>query len=279
METIIVFSHLRWDFVYQRPQQLFSRLAERHRIVFFEEPLVTDGVPFIDLIQPLPNLRVCRPHTPSSAAGFHDEQLPYLKRLLEKWIDDAQLTDYLVWFYTPTAFPLAQGLAPKALIYDCMDELSAFLNAPRQLLQRETALLKAADLVFTGGPSLYRAKKDRSLEARGGERNIVIGAGPTGLSAAFRRPLRNYRPSPTGPYRGGRLPQRQGIWGGHAALRVWHPGHPGPRNARRCGLSSDSADDSPVARPIFFSLDRAGLDGVNTCRDGRAADSSGIFFD
>ena len=162
METIIVFSHLRWDFVYQRPQQLFSRLAERHRIVFFEEPVVADGLPYLDVTQPLPNLRVCRPHTPSRAAGFHDEQLPYLKPLLEKWIDDAQLTDYLLWFYTPMALPLAQDLSPRALVYDCMDELSAFLNAPRQLLQRETALLKAADLVFTGGPSLYRAKKDRS---------------------------------------------------------------------------------------------------------------------
>lgn len=162
METIIVFSHLRWDFVYQRPQQLLSRLAGRHQIVFFEEPVLTDGEPFIDMTQPLPNLRVCRPHTPSSAAGFHDEQLPYLKSLLEKWIDDAHLADYLLWFYTPMALPLAQDLSPRALVYDCMDELSAFLNAPRQLLQRETALLKAADLVFTGGPSLYRAKKDRS---------------------------------------------------------------------------------------------------------------------
>lgn len=162
METIIVFSHLRWDFVYQRPQQLLSRLAERYQVVFFEEPVLTAGPPFVEVAQPLPNLLVCRPHTPSSAPGFHDEQLRYLKPLLEKWIDDAQVTDYLVWFYTPMALPLAQDLSPRAIVYDCMDELSAFLNAPRQLLQRETALLKAADLVFTGGPSLYRAKKDRS---------------------------------------------------------------------------------------------------------------------
>jgi protoporphyrinogen oxidase/glycosyltransferase involved in cell wall biosynthesis len=162
METIIVFSHLRWDFVYQRPQQLLSRLAERHRVVFFEEPMRTDGEPFVDVATPLPNLQVCRPHTPLDTPGFHDEQLPHVKSLLEKWIDAAQLDDYLVWFYTPMALPLMQSLAPRAIVYDCMDELSAFLNAPRQLLQRETALLKAADLVFTGGPSLYQAKKDRS---------------------------------------------------------------------------------------------------------------------
>jgi hypothetical protein len=59
------------------------------------------------------------------------------------------------------ALPLADDLKPAAVIYDCMDELSAFLNAPPELLEREAALLQRADLVFTGGPSLYRAKKDR----------------------------------------------------------------------------------------------------------------------
>lgn len=162
METIIVFSHLRWDFVYQRPQQLLSRMAERHKVVFFEEPMQADGEPSISITQALPNLEIWRPHTPSDAAGFHDEQLPYLKVLLEKRIEAAEIDDYVVWFYTPMALPLAQDLSPRAFVYDCMDELSAFLNAPRQLLQRETALLKAADLVFTGGPSLYEAKKDRS---------------------------------------------------------------------------------------------------------------------
>ncbi len=162
METLIVFSHLRWDFVFQRPQQLLSRMSQKRQVVFFEEPVVTDGEPFLEITHPLPNLRVCRPHTPSSAIGFHDEQLPYVKPLVTKWIEEAQLTDYVVWFYTPMALPLAQDLTPRVVIYDCMDELSGFLNAPRQLLQRETALLKTADLVFTGGPSLYEAKKDRS---------------------------------------------------------------------------------------------------------------------
>src|SRR5258706_15749675 len=59
------------------------------------------------------------------------------------------------------ALPLAKSLKPKAVVYDCMDELSMFLNAPRQMIQRETALMKNADLVFTGGPSLYRAKRDQ----------------------------------------------------------------------------------------------------------------------
>lgn len=162
MDTVIVFSHLRWDFVFQRPQQLLSRMAQHQKIIFFEEPVFTEGEAFLDITEPLPNLEVWRPHTSSPAMGFHDEQLPYLKPLLAEGIREARVSEYLVWFYTPMALPLAQSLTPKVIIYDCMDELSAFLNAPRQLLQRETALLKIADLVFTGGPSLYEAKKDRS---------------------------------------------------------------------------------------------------------------------
>jgi protoporphyrinogen oxidase len=71
------------------------------------------------------------------------------------------IRDYGIWFYSPMALPLARDLSPLVVAYDCMDELSAFKNAPRQLLQRESALLKLADVVFTGGPSLYRAKRDR----------------------------------------------------------------------------------------------------------------------
>lgn len=156
---IIVFSHLRWNFVYQRPQHLMSRFSGNHRVIFFEEP-VHDTSIFLEC-KPQGNVLVCTPHTPEKAVGFHDNQLPYLNSLLEKFMREQNLKDYVAWFYTPMALPLLQSIHPRAIIYDCMDELSAFLNAPRQLLQRETALLKAADLVFTGGPSLYNAKKDR----------------------------------------------------------------------------------------------------------------------
>mgnify|MGYP000356644648 FL=1 len=162
METLIVFSHLRWNFVYQRPQQLLSRMAANRKIIFFEEPVYTEGKAYLDISTPIANLQVFRPHTPSKAPGFCDDQLPYVQALLAEWLETSQLTHYSVWFYTPMALPLAQELKPRLVIYDCMDELSGFLNAPRQLLQRETALLKSADLVFTGGPSLYEAKKGRS---------------------------------------------------------------------------------------------------------------------
>ena len=160
MPTIIVFSHLRWNFVYQRPQHLLSRLAKNYQIIFMEEP-VTNGADFIEHLTPAPNVEVLRPHVTSSIAGFHDDHLPVLQSHLADFIRERGIDDYLVWFYTPMALPLASGLAPRAIVYDCMDELSAFMHAPRQLIQRENALYQVADLVLTGGPSLYRSKRER----------------------------------------------------------------------------------------------------------------------
>lgn len=161
MPNLIVFSHLRWNFVYQRPQHLLSRLAKEWKVWFVEEPMKDEGEPFLERIQACDNVEVLRPHTPHEAPGFHDDQLPALGALVERFIAEERIRDYAVWFYTPMALPLLQALEPVKVIYDCMDELSHFRNAPKQLLQRENALMKIADVVFTGGPSLYRAKKDR----------------------------------------------------------------------------------------------------------------------
>ena len=159
--AIITFAHLRWDFVYQRPQHLLSRLAAKHRVIFVEEPVCGASSPVWRFDHPDPNVLVCRPHTPSPAPGFHDDQFPYLRALLPQLLEQERLTRYILWFYTPMALPLAESLRPQAVVYDCMDELSAFKFAPPQLIEREAALLRMADVVFTGGPSLYRAKKDR----------------------------------------------------------------------------------------------------------------------
>jgi len=157
--AIIVFSHLRWDFVYQRPQHLLSRLAAHHPIVFIEEPVHHESRTFFKTYSPAPNILVCQPNTPVNMPGFHDDHLPHLQKLLRQIVRDYD--DHIAWFYTPMALPLLQELHPKLVIYDCMDALASFKNAPKQLLQREGALLKAADLVFTGGQSLYREKRDR----------------------------------------------------------------------------------------------------------------------
>ena len=160
MSSIIVFSHLRWDFVFQRPQHVLSRLAQFHQVTFIEEPVFHDGEPFMECSTPAPNVLVCRPHTSIDKAGFHDDQLPVLRQLLRQ--HKFPSGDAIAWFYTPMALPLLAELEVHRVVYDCMDELSAFKNPPKQLLQRESALLKLADIVFTGGPSLYRAKRERN---------------------------------------------------------------------------------------------------------------------
>jgi UDP-galactopyranose mutase len=163
MPTLIVFCHLRWDFVFQRPQHLMTRLAEHYQILFVEEPVYHEGQAHLKKTAVAPNITVCQPHTAIHAHGFHDDQIPTLQTLLADLVPEGEQP--AVWFYTPMALPLLQGLHPSLVVYDCMDELAAFKNSPKQLLQRETALLNIADLVFTGGPSLYEAKKERHANA------------------------------------------------------------------------------------------------------------------
>lgn len=158
-KTLLVFSHLRWGFVFQRPQHLLSRLAEYYRVYFIEEPVFEAGPAGLYQTAPAPNVTVIQPHTPVEAHGFHDDQIAVLQPLLSELLSEGQQP--VVWFYTPMALPLLTTFKPAVVVYDCMDELSAFHQAPRQLQQRESALLGRADLVFTGGSSLYEAKKNR----------------------------------------------------------------------------------------------------------------------
>lgn len=161
MHTLIVFSHLRWNFVYQRPQHLLLRLARHYHVLFVEEPVFDAAGPWSEGSSPASNVRVLRVHSPVAAAGFHDDQTEIIASLLSEELEREEIDDYSVWLYTPQALPLLNGLRPDAVIYDCMDELSAFLAAPAQLHAREATLYQLASLVLTGGPSLYAARRDR----------------------------------------------------------------------------------------------------------------------
>jgi UDP-galactopyranose mutase len=159
---LVVFSHLRWDFVYQRPQHLLSRFARERAVVVIEEPVYDlDVAPHWERLSPHPQVSIFRPHTPCPAGGFAETQLPYLQKLVAPLVQEEHLRQCLLWLYTPMALPLIDFFEPEVLIFDCMDDLSAFDFAPPQLGEREQQLLKRADVVFTGGPSLYRAKQDQ----------------------------------------------------------------------------------------------------------------------
>jgi protoporphyrinogen oxidase/glycosyltransferase involved in cell wall biosynthesis len=161
MNELVVFSHLRWDFVYQRPQQILSRLARHFRVLFVEEPVYSAGDPRAELHAPCHNVTVLTPHTPLTAPGFHDDQIPLLTKLVGHVLSRERFTDYGAWLYTPMALPLLTKLAPRIIVYDCMDEVTAFKAAPRQLVQRETALMRVANVVFAGGPGLYETRRSR----------------------------------------------------------------------------------------------------------------------
>jgi len=161
MPTLIVFSHLRWDFVYQRPQQLMSRLAARQPVLFVEEPIPGAPAARMETYSPCHGVTVLRAHVTSHGAGFDDAHMGEMRALLRGWLVENGQRDYLLWFYTPMALPLAEGLSPRGMVYDCMDELAAFDFAPPELIARENALFDSVDLVFTGGRSLYASKRNR----------------------------------------------------------------------------------------------------------------------
>ncbi|MBL0419723.1 glycosyltransferase [Ramlibacter sp. AW1] len=161
MNTLVVFSHLRWNFVYQRPQHLLSRMAQRWPVIFIEEPVPNAAEERLELIDAAPGVTVWRPHVRGGAQGFHHEHKPALQRMVGEALRGGRASDYWIWFYTPMALPFAEMLQPQGVIYDCMDELSLFRGAPRELVDQESALFRMADVVFTGGRSLYNAKRDR----------------------------------------------------------------------------------------------------------------------
>jgi UDP-galactopyranose mutase len=157
---LICLSHLRWDFVYQRPQHLLSRCAKERRVYFVEEPIFSDGPFSLDVSQRDDNLFVVVPRLPK---GLMSEVAveAIQQALIDRLISEQEIEDYVLWYYTPMALGWTRHLQPHAIVYDCMDELSAFKFAPRALREREAELLRRADVVFTGGQSLYEAKRDK----------------------------------------------------------------------------------------------------------------------
>lgn len=119
----------------------------------------TDGPPFVEAVEIGENLTVVVPHTPLAAPGFDDDQLDVLYPLIDDWLTQQGIEQSVVWLCTPMALPLAQALDPLCLVYDCMDELSAFKDAPRPMWQREIALMRQAALVVCAGPSLYEVRR------------------------------------------------------------------------------------------------------------------------
>jgi UDP-galactopyranose mutase len=154
---LICFSHLRWNFVFQRPQHLMTRCARERRVFFFEEPQISPGGAPRLAVDQSGGVRVVVPHLPDSLG--YDERIAAQRMLLDGMCATYRIAEYVAWYYTPMALAFSHHLEPVATVYDCMDELSAFKGAPTVIKEREAELLRRANLVLTGGQSLYEAKR------------------------------------------------------------------------------------------------------------------------
>ncbi|WP_204259578.1 glycosyltransferase [Lichenicola cladoniae] len=156
---LLCLSHLRWDFVWQRPQHLLSRASAHYRVVYFEEPILTagDGPQSLDLHVSPEGVLIAVPHIP---AGTDPTTIVALQRsLLDTLLLELGNAVAVAWFYTPMAMDFAGHVQATTVVYDCMDELTLFRGASPRLVLLERQLLDRADLVFTGGRSLYEAKR------------------------------------------------------------------------------------------------------------------------
>ncbi len=148
--VVICFSHLRWNFVYQRPQHLMSRMAAAFDVLYVEEPVFTDDPTSRLSVQTDPHgVQILVPHiSKHSTARLDDEQ----RRLLDDFLAHRAVSEMVLWYYTPMSLSYSRHLRPRFIVYDCMDELSAFKGAPPELLERERELNRARRRRFHRGP-------------------------------------------------------------------------------------------------------------------------------
>lgn len=157
-KDLICFSHLRWGFIFQRPQHLLSRFSNYIRVFFIEEPIFHNSADKLVIKKDSKNIYIVTPHFKSDQP--QDELISRQREMVNKLFLTMNIHDYFCWYYTPMALPFSDHLQPDLVVYDCMDELSAFKFAPKELKQNEKLLLKKADVVFTGGFSIYEVKKN-----------------------------------------------------------------------------------------------------------------------
>lgn len=155
---LVCFSHLRWDFVYQRPQHLMARFARHFDVLYVEEPVPdNDNAAWLEIREEPEGVQVLVPRLPN---GLSEQQKEHEQRvLLDRYLGSRATQKMTLWYYTPMSLAFSEHLRADLVVYDCMDELAAFRSAPVRLIERERQLLSRADVVFTGGYSLYEAKR------------------------------------------------------------------------------------------------------------------------
>jgi glycosyltransferase involved in cell wall biosynthesis len=158
--AIVCFCHLRWNFVYQRPQHLLTRCQKIADVHIWEEPVFGDSdKSTLAASIGRGGVRVLTPQLPRTLGP--QAILLAQRELLNQYLIDQEIEDFVAWYYTPMALQFSDDLTPEVTVYDCMDELSAFQNAPAGLIELERRLFERADVVFAGGASLYTSKRNQ----------------------------------------------------------------------------------------------------------------------
>ena len=178
---VFCFSHLRWRFVYQRPQHLLTRAAKLAQVHFWEEPVFElDATPTLLISNDTSGVRVITPQLPHGLS--HGEIVRAQKLLLDEYRAAQHAQQWVRWYYTPMALPISEQFEAACTVYDCMDELSGFQGAPPELTELEQRMFSLANVVFTGGASLYAL--------RSGSEVVAGSRGPGSHRASSRRVLR-----------------------------------------------------------------------------------------
>lgn len=183
---MVCFSHLRWDFVYQRPQHLMTRFAQNRRVFYVEEPVLDNASMRLEVRERHAGVQVV---VPFLAKGLKSEvaTTAVLKEMMDRFFAEQRIRNYVFWYYTPMALTFTAHFKPMASVYDCMDELSAFKDSPSRLPSLEKLLFERVDLVFTGGQSLYEAKRNE---------HISVHCFPSGLDVAHFKEARTATADP-----------------------------------------------------------------------------------
>lgn len=158
-DPVLCFSHLRWGFVFQRPQHLLTRCARDRPVYYVEEPIFDSTWPRLEMQVADAGVVVVVPHLPADRSAA--EIQISLRHLIDSLVLTEGLRRAVLWYTTPIPLAYTRHLESTAIVFDCMDELSAFKDAPRELIEREQEIFAAADLAFTGGHSLFEAKRHR----------------------------------------------------------------------------------------------------------------------
>ena len=156
---LVCFSHLQWDYVFQRPHHLMARFARQRRVFYVEEPRIDQGsARLVIQQQDETGVSVVIPYLPDGLSKEKSREVHIA--LVDELIETQQLSHFITWYYTPMAIDYTRHLKSLLSVYDCMDELSAFKSAPKDIRLKESELLERVAVVFTGGYSLYEARQN-----------------------------------------------------------------------------------------------------------------------